>query len=427
MTDYTKEITILYVEDEDDVRDGYARALTRICHKLYLASNGLEGLDLYKEYKPNIVVSDIRMPKMDGLEMVKRIKEIDPDVDIVFTTAHSESSYLLEAIELQVEGYLLKPVQKNAMVSLIKKLSKNITLEKENIEQRKVLQYIIDSENSLSIITNGKSVSFASKSFLNLFGVQDVKELNKKFISTLNIFSETDGSLSKINIEESLKDGNSFYETVKNISAIDRIITIKNIDENIKSFYLNISKTSDINYLINLTDITKIEEEREEVQKKVYTDTLTGVFNRNKFEEVFEYEIKQSRRYHTPFSMAILDIDHFKIFNDKYGHLIGDEVLIMLSQAMKNSIREADMFARWGGEEFVVLFNNTTLKNAVISANKFKNIIGNLEHKTAEKITASFGLTQFQENDTIKTMFERADKALYKAKNNGRNRIEFEE
>jgi len=427
MTDYTKEITILYVEDEDDVRDGYARALTRICHKLYLASNGLEGLDLYKEYKPNIVVSDIRMPKMDGLEMVKRIKEIDPDVDIVFTTAHSESSYLLEAIELQVEGYLLKPVQKNAMVSLIKKLSKNITLEKENIEQRKVLQYIIDSENSLSIITNGKSVSFASKSFLNLFGVQDVKELNKKFISTLNIFSETDGSLSKINIEESLNDGNSFYETVKNISAIDRIITIKNIDENIKSFYLNISKTSDINYLINLTDITKIEEEREEVQKKVYTDTLTGVFNRNKFEEVFEYEIKQSRRYHTPFSMAILDIDHFKIFNDKYGHLIGDEVLIMLSQAMKNSIREADMFARWGGEEFVVLFNNTTLKNAVISANKFKNIIGNLEHKTAEKITASFGLTQFQENDTIKTMFERADKALYKAKNNGRNRIEFEE
>ena len=427
MKDYTKEITILYVEDEDDVRDGYARALNRICNKLYLASNGLEGLELYKKYKPNIVVSDIKMPKMNGLDMAKRIKEIDPCVDIVFTTAHSESSYLLEAIELQVDGYLLKPVQKKSMVSLIKKLSKSITLEKENIEQREVLQYIIDSKNSLSIITNGKSVSFASKAFLNLFGVLDVKELNKKFISTLSIFANTEGSLSKKNIEESLKNGNNFYETIVNIDIVDRIIVIKDMNNNVKSFYLNISKTSDINYLINLTDITKIEEEREEVQKKVYTDTLTGVFNRNKFEEVFEYEIKQSKRYHTPFSMAILDIDHFKIFNDTYGHLIGDEVLIMLSQAMKNSIREADMFARWGGEEFVVLFNNTTLKNAVISANKFKNIIGNLEHKTAEKITASFGLTQFQENDTIKTMFERADKALYKAKENGRNCVEFEE
>jgi len=197
MKDYTKEITILYVEDEDDVRDGYARALNRICNKLYLASNGLEGLELYKKYKPNIVVSDIKMPKMNGLDMAKRIKEIDPCVDIVFTTAHSESSYLLEAIELQVDGYLLKPVQKKSMVSLIKKLSKSITLEKENIEQREVLQYIIDSKNSLSIITNGKSVSFASKAFLNLFGVLDVKELNKKFISTLSIFANTEGSLSK--------------------------------------------------------------------------------------------------------------------------------------------------------------------------------------------------------------------------------------
>ncbi len=426
MIEATNEISILYVEDEDDVREGYSRALTRICKNLYTASNGEDGLALYKERKPDIVISDIRMPKMDGLEMAKEIKKLDSDINIVFTTAHSESSYLLEAIELQVEGYLLKPVQKKSMINLIKKLARNITLEKENKEQKLVLQHIIDSENSISMITNIKTVSFASKSFLHLFGVLDVKELNEKFTTTLDILSDTEGKLNKSNIIDSMNNGENLYSYINSLEKTNRIITIKDVNDKIKSFYLNISKISSMNFLINLTDITEIEKEREETYKKAYIDGLTGVYNRNKFEEVFEYELKRSKRYKRPFSIAILDIDNFKIFNDKYGHLVGDEVLIMLAQTMKNSIRETDMFARWGGEEFTILFNNTTLENAMVSANNFKNIIENLEHKTAGKITASFGLTQLKENDTMRTIFKRADDALYKAKNSGRNCVKSE-
>lgn len=165
MDNYAKEATILYVEDEDDVRDGYARSLKRICKELYTAQDGRAGLELYKAHSPDIVISDIKMPNMDGFEMVKAIKKINPHANIIFTTAHSESAYFLEAIELQVEGYLLKPVQKKTLIDIVKKLSKNVILEKENMEQKEILQHIIDSENSLSLVTDSQKVSFASNSF----------------------------------------------------------------------------------------------------------------------------------------------------------------------------------------------------------------------------------------------------------------------
>jgi len=421
MSDYIKDITILYVEDEDDVRDGYTRALKRVSHQLYTASNGSEGLELYKKFNPDIVVSDIRMPVMNGLDMVKKIKELNPDANIIFTTAHSESSYLLEAIELHVEGYLLKPVQKNSMVDLIKKLSKNIALKKENTEQKIMLQHIIDSENSILIITDMSSILFASKSFLKLFGVEETSKLNNNFISLLDVIRESTTLVNKKSILKSISNGVDIFEYLKRLDEIDRVTEIKLENGLIKSFYINISKINNKNFLINLTDITKIEKEREDTHKKAYIDGLTMIYNRNKLEEVFEYEVKQSKRYKSSFSIAILDIDNFKNFNDTYGHLIGDEVLISLAQLMKQSMRETDIIARWGGEEFVILFNKTDLENATLLANKFRVSIENIQHEIAGRITASFGVTQLQENDTLESIFQRADEALYLAKESGRN------
>ncbi|MDA3907869.1 MAG: response regulator, partial [Sulfurimonas sp.] len=142
MDNYTKELSILYVEDEKDVRESYDRALQRVSKNLFTADEGIEGLKLYKQHKPDIIISDIKMPNMDGLEMVKAIKDIDENANIIFTTAHSESAYLLEAIDLHVEGYLLKPVQKKSLLKIVQKLSRTIMLEKENKEQRDILQYI---------------------------------------------------------------------------------------------------------------------------------------------------------------------------------------------------------------------------------------------------------------------------------------------
>ncbi len=165
--------------------------------------------------------------------------------------------------------------------------------------------------------------------------------------------------------------------------------------------------------------------ERVITEQKAYTDNLTGIANRNKFNIVFDEELLRAKEYGNTFSIALLDIDHFKNFNDTYGHLIGDEVLIMLAYECEKRIRKIDSFSRWGGEEFILLFPQTKLKEAITSSNNIRKHIENLEHKTAGKITCSFGVSEYKEGDDITSIFERCDKALYKAKENGRNRVEF--
>jgi diguanylate cyclase (GGDEF)-like protein len=176
--------------------------------------------------------------------------------------------------------------------------------------------------------------------------------------------------------------------------------------------------------LVTLSDITKLKEYQIETEKKVYLDNLTQVYNRNKFDQIFEEELERAKRYHSSFTVAILDIDNFKDFNDAYGHMIGDEVLIKLAQTVNKSVRETDIFARWGGEEFVILFKNTSIERAKAVSLKLKNKIEENEHPDAGKITASFGLSEYIDGDTVESLFNRCDEALYRAKENGRNRLE---
>jgi diguanylate cyclase (GGDEF)-like protein len=423
MHEYAKKITILYVEDEDDVREGYSRTLTRICSKLYTAHNGEYGLEMFEKYQPDIIVSDIKMPIMNGLDMIKSIKKIAPDVKVVFTTAHSESAYLLEAIELQVDGYLLKPVQKKSLTDLVEKLAKNIIIAREYEEQREILQYIIDSENSLSVITDIKNISFASKSFLKFFAVEDVIEFNTKFGSIINIFAQSGDGINVQKIKAFFNEDKTLYDFINSLDETQRIALMKSENGEEKSFLVSISRINTTQFLMNFTDVTKIKKQKEELIKKVNHDLLTGLYNRNKFEEIFAYELAQVKRYNNSLSLAIVDIDHFKRFNDNYGHLVGDEVLKLLSKTLNECTRGSDMVARWGGEEFVMLFSKTSYEDALALLQKCRALIEALNYKNFGTITASFGLTTYKDGDTLKSMLNRADNALYKAKASGRNQV----
>ena len=198
-----------------------------------------------------------------------------------------------------------------------------------------------------------------------------------------------------------------------------------------------------VEYISVRTDITAYAKEKEddislakqnfknertrfkELANVAYTDALTKVFNRLKFDELAETELLSAEKFDLPLSIAIIDIDHFKKFNDNYGHLIGDEVLVMMAQYINNSLRNTDIFARWGGEEFVILFKSTDLNDAEVVSEKLREGISKLEHEIAGNITASFGLTQYKDGDTLEKMFKRCDDALYRAKENGRNRVEI--
>ncbi|MCU7835050.1 MAG: diguanylate cyclase [gamma proteobacterium symbiont of Taylorina sp.] len=432
---YLKTAKILYVEDDKKVREGYTKTLNRCAKELYVADDGEAGLELFKKLSIDIVVSDIKMPHMNGIDMAKAIMETAPDIPIVFTTAHNETSFLFEAIELQVDAYILKPVPIKTLMSKINKISKNILLEKVNKmqhaelqEQKNILQNIIDSEKNMLIVTDFNNISFVNNSFLDFFEIEIIEDFLKRYQTLFDIFKHNslinsiDANIMK---SDPAKAGRLFYELLKNTDEAKRIVTITDGLLKDKHYYINtviINNNSNL-YLVSLTDITKITIEKNDAEKKAYIDGLTGVYNRNKFEEVFSYELLRKERYSEPLSIAILDIDHFKEFNDNYGHLIGDEVLVMIADTLKRNIRKTDIFARWGGEEFVILFAETTLEDAIKTSDLLRKKIESLEHPIAGKITISFGVTEHREKDTSIILFKRCDEALYMAKEAGRNCI----
>lgn len=153
------------------------------------------------------------------------------------------------------------------------------------------------------------------------------------------------------------------------------------------------------------------------------TDTLMGINNRLKFAQVLGEEANRKRRTKTPMALAIFDIDHFKRINDTYGHDGGDEVLKALAHLISSKIRATDFFARWGGEEFVLLLRDNNCNAVMAAAEKLRNQIENTVFPAVGKVTCSFGVAAWEQGDTEEGFVARADKALYAAKKGGRNQV----
>ncbi len=173
------------------------------------------------------------------------------------------------------------------------------------------------------------------------------------------------------------------------------------------------------------SDLTQL---LEQVESKAMIDPLTQVFNRGTYNMEIGKMVKRFNRYKEPAALIMIDIDHFKKFNDDYGHKAGDAILTLVATVIKEAVRESDLVFRYGGEEFVALLNKIELENAQRVAEKVRAEIEShhLTNKSAVlKVTASLGFSCFKEGDSETDVFERADKALYQGKQNGRNRVEY--
>jgi diguanylate cyclase (GGDEF)-like protein len=160
------------------------------------------------------------------------------------------------------------------------------------------------------------------------------------------------------------------------------------------------------------------------LEKLSITDKLTGLYNRVKTDSTLQHQIDIFTRYDTPFSILILDIDHFKQVNDRYGHLIGDKALVVISEILKSELRKTDIAGRWGGEEFIVILPGTKLDGALELAEKIRILVHERRFCRKHKVTVSIGATEIDESDNFNSIVKRADDALYQAKENGRNRVE---
>ena len=160
-----------------------------------------------------------------------------------------------------------------------------------------------------------------------------------------------------------------------------------------------------------------------ELEEQASTDPLTGIINRAKFEQFFELEVSKAKLNNNILSMILLDVDHFKNINDTFGHKVGDEVLTEIANLIKLKLKRVDLFARWGGEEFIILLPGTELEGAKILAEKLRMSIEENNFASVGNITSSFGVGSYNENESKTDFFNKVDEALYEAKKTGRNKI----
>ncbi len=162
-----------------------------------------------------------------------------------------------------------------------------------------------------------------------------------------------------------------------------------------------------------------------ELQRIATTDALTGAWNRRQFQHLLEVEMASAARHGSALSLLMFDVDHFKRVNDSHGHQVGDQVLLRISEVTQRNLRTEDALARWGGEEFVVLLPHSTAAEAARLAERLRALVADCPMPAVSRISASYGVAQWQPGETLDSWFRRLDQALYRAKAAGRNRVEL--
>ncbi|BFU78606.1 hypothetical protein ALC152_18210 [Arcobacter sp. 15-2] len=222
-------------------------------------------------------------------------------------------------------------------------------------------------------------------------------------------------------MKESIKVKNRNFDKVKLVDT--NVLEIHLLSTSL----LNMSTSID-EYQTNLE--TKVKERtlelykiNEELKLLSVTDKLTGLYNRMKLDVVIEEEVNRANRYDQKFGLIIIDIDFFKSVNDTYGHQVGDTVLVEFASILKESVRKTDIVGRWGGEEFIVISIESSLESTLKLANKIRENIEQFQFSIVKHKTASFGVSSYKRNEKIEETINRADKALYLAKESGRNQV----
>ena len=194
------------------------------------------------------------------------------------------------------------------------------------------------------------------------------------------------------------------------------------------TFKMNILLSLLLTFFIGFVLINRIRVYNEELETLAKCDTLTSLLNRRSFEEQFSYHLSLSKRKNETLSLIFIDVDNFKKINDQYGHHIGDQVLEEFSNILKENFRKTDCISRWGGEEFVVLLVDTSLDDALKLAKKIRLLTESSQELYTllnKPVTISSGVTEVKDEDTQDSVITRADTAMYNAKQNGKNRVEF--
>lgn len=393
-------------------------------YSVKIAKSGQRALDIAKQGGIDLILLDVVMPELDGYEVCSILqsdKELQ-SIPIIFVTGNSESEDEAKGFALGAVDYITKPFQKTTVLSRVKNhLSlrfKQLELEELNEKSKRHLELIDKNVITSSTDLDG-IITYASEAFCQICGyskeelIGEHHRIVRHKDMPKSIYEEiwstiTQGKTWKGEIKNSKKDGGCYW-----------------VEATISPIYNRSGEK--VGYTAIRQDITN----QKLIEKISITDGLTQLYNRRHFNQVFPVVINSSKRKDELICFLMMDIDHFKQYNDNYGHQAGDEVLIQFASALvEASQRAEDLAFRLGGEEFGIVYKAKTRENALEFANMVKSSIENLQiehqYSSASKyVTASMGLICKSANEItdMNEVFKQADDLLYRSKEHGRNRI----
>ncbi len=436
------DLTLLYVEDDEVLSAATTKTLQAFFKSVSIAYDGQEGLELYKNGHFDIVLSDILMPRMDGKEMSREIREIDPQQAIIIMSAHEEAEYLMELIEIGIDKFVQKPPNLQRLASALlstaihvnnaKQVALMADLTRQDLaESKELLRTIIDTVpvrifwkdlNSTYLGCNRLFAYDANMENQNqLIGKNDFdmpwKNEAQGYIDDDQLVISSGKEKISYDEEQTHDDGSRIWVTTSKTP-------LRNEDGDIIGVlgaYVDVTAQKEA--------MAAIQKARDELGYQAEHDILTGLPNRTLYFDRLNQAIHKSSRAGTKTAVIFLDLDRFKEINDSLGHETGDKVVISLAKRLESKLREIDTIARFGGDEFIIL----------IEAFKELSDIHEVLHKLNESmkepfdidghtlhLTISTGISIYPDDGTdAEVLIRNADTAMYRAKNDGRNTSHF--
>jgi len=409
-------LTLLYVEDDKDTRESLSKLFKIIVTKLFVAKDGIEALEIFQKNNIHCIISDFQMPNMNGNELAKKVKELNPYVPFILLTAYNDKELLINAIEAGVDKFLQKPIQSEKLLSTLsiieEKVHNKFKLEKSNIclqeaERMAHLSY-------WSINLRSMKIEFTPET-CKLFGISNSEHI--EYINFIHVIEE----------EDKKKFIDIFERRVFEENFIDEIISIRNSLGN--QIYIHIitkqwvsSVCGDRHVIGVFQDVTSYENRKNQLILENLTDHALQISNKKHVILELDRLIKLSKRYGYAIGVIFLDIDNFKAINEKHGHLVADDLLLELAQLIKDNIRQSDIFGRWGGDEFVLVTGYSSPDSTIELAKKISNRIAKMHWKCQVSLTISMGISFYEKNDDAYSLLNKADEKMLEAKHNGKNR-----
>ncbi|MFK5881635.1 MAG: diguanylate cyclase [Sulfurospirillum sp.] len=422
-----KEATILVVEDNESELEELGELFDIYFKKCYRAKDGKEGLEEFVQNHPDIVLSDLGMPVMDGFDMAKEIRKINKKTPVLLHTIYADNSVFLKAIECKISGYMTKPTNATMLLDTLlreyESIQKDGELKKEKMLKQAILDefpdpmMVLDLERNIlfanNVVKKGRywKDTFPIKCYQALYGYETPCYL-------LGYKCDSDSAI---------KSGKNMVSFCENISkdGIQMCSSIKTVP--IKD------ANGDIYALLKVIQdkTVEINKERELKQLASY-DALTKLPNRTLLLDRLEQAILRSNRGGLKFALLFIDLDEFKSINDIYGHIAGDELLKEVSRRMKSSIRKVDTLARFGGDEFIIIIEEITdLHNVLFVTEDILSKLRvefELNNNIKVNISCSIGIDTYSPKKDAKTeniLLQNADIAMYEVKKTGKNGYKF--